>query len=134
MRKHTNSGGWECLRCLFHKITANHIKALSHVAKVKLLVVNVSLCVAKILDYRLARYRSLPNKNRGNTSSKKRAQEQVNQYINELQETGSKVLSTKTYQKSSSSSWSFTPVPLQHSHSPFRTLFPEKNPRPPTRH
>ena len=104
MRKHTDGGGWECLWCGFNPITANHIKALSHVAKVKLLVVNVSLCVAKILDYRLARYRALPNKNRGNTSSKKRAQEQVNQYINELQETCSKVLSEKKYKKYSSSS------------------------------
>ena len=50
MRKHTDGGGWECLWCGFNTITANHTKALSHVAKVKLLGVNVFLCVAKIPD------------------------------------------------------------------------------------
>ena len=50
MRKHTDGGGWECLWCGFNTITANHTKALSYVAKVKLLGVNVFLCVAKIPD------------------------------------------------------------------------------------
>ena len=39
-------------------------------AKVELLGVNASLCVAKIPDYRLARYRALMNKNRGKNSEK----------------------------------------------------------------
>ena len=48
MRKHTDGGGWYYLWCGFNMIMANHTKALSHVAKVKLLGANVSLCVAKI--------------------------------------------------------------------------------------
>ena len=42
-------------------ITDNHTKAIYHVAKVKLLGVNVYLCVAKIPYSRLARYKSLLN-------------------------------------------------------------------------
>ena len=56
MRKHTYGGVLECLWCGFHNITANHTRAISHVAKVKLLIVNVSLYVSKIPDYLLARY------------------------------------------------------------------------------
>ena len=50
MRKHANGGGWECLWRGFHKITDNHTKDIYHVAKVKIIGVNVYLCVANIPD------------------------------------------------------------------------------------
>ena len=50
MRKHTDGGDWECLWCGFNTMPTNHTKALSQVAKVKLLGVNVSLFAAKIPD------------------------------------------------------------------------------------
>ena len=84
MRKHTNGGGWECIWCGFNTVTANRTKALSCVAKVKLLGVNVSMCVAKIPYSQLARYQALLKKNWGKNSSRKCAQEQVNRYINKL--------------------------------------------------
>ena len=70
MRKHNDGGGWDRLWSVFNTITANHTKALSHVAKVQLLGVNVSLCVAKIPYYRLARYQAILNKNWGSNSAK----------------------------------------------------------------
>ena len=62
MRKHTNGGGWECLWCGFRKITDNHTKSLSRVVKVKLIGVNVSLCVANIPDSLPARYQAVLEK------------------------------------------------------------------------
>ena len=85
MSNHTNVGIWECLWCRFHKVSDNHTKALSHVSKVKLLGVNVSLCVAKIPYSRFAIYQALLNKNWGKNSTKKRTQEQIIQDINKLQ-------------------------------------------------
>ena len=111
IRKHTDDGGWEYLWCGFHKVTDNHTKHLSHVAKVNLLGVNVSLCLAKIPYFWLEIYNALLNKNRGKNSAKKRAQEQVIQDINGLQETGSKVLFVKNYRKSSSSPQRSPPAP-----------------------
>ena len=82
MRKHTDGGGWGCLWCGFHNVTASYTRSLSHMVKFKLLGVKVSLCVAKIPDYRLARYQALLETNWGKKSAKKRAQEQVVQDIN----------------------------------------------------
>ena len=62
MRKHTNGGGWECLWCGFCKITDNHTKSLSRVVKVKLIGVNVSICVANIPDSLPARYQAVLEK------------------------------------------------------------------------
>ena len=56
MRKHTDGGGWELLKCGFHNVTASHTKAISQVAKFKLIGVNIYLCVAKIPYSILARY------------------------------------------------------------------------------
>ena len=125
IRKHTDGGGRKCLWCGFKTITNNHTTALSPGAKVKIIGVNVSLCVVNISDYLLARYGALLKKNMGKNSAKNCAQEQVNQDINKLQETGSNVLSAKKYQKYSSSSQS-PPAPLQRSHSPFQTISPGK--------
>ena len=62
MRKHNNGGGWECLWCGFCKITDNHTKSLSRVVKVKLIGVNVSICVANIPDSLPARYQAVLEK------------------------------------------------------------------------
>ena len=71
MRKYIYGGGCEFIWCGFNTITANHRKDLSHVVKVKLLGVNVYLCLAKIPDSRLTRYRVLLNKKRGKNPEKK---------------------------------------------------------------
>ena len=124
MRKHTNGGVWECMWYVFHKITANHTKALSRVANVKLLGVKVSLCVANIPDSQPSIYRSLLE-NKLKNSAKKCAQEKVIQDIKKLQDTCNKVLSAEKSKHSSSRS--SPPFPLQQLCSLFQTLFAKKN-------
>ena len=132
MRKHTDGDGWECLWCGFNIITANHTKALSRVTKVKIIVFKIYLCVAMILNYRLARHQALQNKTRVKNSANKRTQEQVNQDINELQETSSKVLSAKKYQSILLHPGSFPPSPCSFTITHFKLFF-WKNPRLSTR-
>ena len=118
MRKYTDGVVWDYLWCGFHKIADNKTKDISRVDKVRIIGINVSLCVANIPDSLLARYQYLLKK-RGKNPARKCAQEQVIQDINELQETGGNVLSAKRSRKYSSSSWRFP--------------FCGKKPRPPIR-
>ena len=119
-RKNTNGGGWECLWCGRSLLTTQRIflkwQRPSFLA-------STFPCVYpryQIID--LQDIKPFWTKIGARTPKKERAQEQVNQDINKLQDTGSKVLSANKYQHYSSSSQSPPPPPCRI-HIPHFKLF-----------
>ena len=89
---HKLDQGWKCRWCDEIKQTVNHSKALCHVAKTRILGVNVSLCKAVIPPKRLNRYRALLNSKKDKASARKRARERHVADVSATQEAASDAL------------------------------------------